>query len=164
MTESSLREQWLDRLKSGTVGQVNGVLRGSNDTVADGRCCIGVAADILAENGLGEWSSGTFYPSDEIIPGHDSFDDDLDEFDTELPDFLLEKFDVTLEEQRFAIRLNDGFQFLNEEEDYTQVGGFPFTRVVEFFEDPNHPTSYGPNIGDIDTTLYKYLIEKGWVE
>jgi hypothetical protein len=168
MTES-LREQWLERLKSGTVEQVHGVLRGAVDTCEDGgRCCIGVAADILVKNDLGEWIDEIFAPAKIRIfdLSLNIVDEDVDQhrqYDTELPGYLLEKFDITLDEQGFAIRLNDGFSFYNENEEFIEIPGFSFSKVAEFFEDPEHPKTFGNN-PDLDKVLYAYLVKKGWVE
>lgn len=161
VTESEFGQEWLDKLKSGTVEQTTGHLRGSSVICDDGYCCIGVAADILVEKDLGTWQGEVFFPSDEVMGYEDS---DYFEFDTELPKNLLEKFGLNNFEQSLAIKLNDGFSVITEDGDLLEVERFSFSKVAEFFEDPNHPSDYSTeSADDKEKLLYNYIVEKGWV-
>jgi hypothetical protein len=58
--DPDIKDEWLDRLRSGDYEQTTGQLR-NND---NGRCCLGVLCDIYAEqNDDGEWDDETFVTS-----------------------------------------------------------------------------------------------------
>jgi hypothetical protein len=58
--DPDIKDEWLDRLRSGDYEQTTGQLR-DND---NGRCCLGVLCDIYAEqNDDGEWDDETFVTS-----------------------------------------------------------------------------------------------------
>jgi len=55
--DPDIKEEWLDRLRSGDYKQITGQLRDEEN----GRCCLGVLCDIYAEqNDDGEWVDATF--------------------------------------------------------------------------------------------------------